>query len=323
MSKAEVISYSANGKLLLTGEYLVMDGATALALPLSANQSLTVRPSNDNTLDWSAYDTNGLWFHGKFGISDFDILQAEDERKASYLQTVLKAAATLNPMHRFDGGVKIDTTLNFDRNFGFGSSSTLIALIAKLFNTDKFRLHRLVSGGSGYDVACADVNHPILFTRNSANQLTITPVDFSPSFAEQLCLVYLGEKQDTNAEITRYNSNKSESLQAEIRQITDITFNLVKANELTTFASLIELHEQIMSSVLHRRSIKEEKFSDFNGFIKSLGAWGGDFILAGSPLGESYLFEYFGLNGYKTVYRYRDLVLSNLNSSNHDTVIRF
>lgn len=323
MNKAEEVSYSANGKLLLTGEYLVMDGATALALPLSANQTLNAQLTGDTILDWSAYDSNGLWFHGKYSVPDFNIIFSEDIEKASFLQIVLRAAASLNPDHIVMQGFNITTTLNFDRHFGFGSSSTLISLIAKLFNTDKFRLHKLVSTGSGYDVACAEVNHPILFKRNSERELTITPVDFNPPFTEKLFFVYLGEKQDTNAEISQYNSIKKENLISEIAKITDITFKLIKANDLTTFASLIEQHEQIISNMLQRASIKVIKFSDFKGFIKSLGAWGGDFVLVGSPLGEAYVYEYFGLNGYKTIYRYRDLVLNNLISSNHDTVIRF
>lgn len=322
MSKAESISYKANGKLLLTGEYLVMDGATALALPLSANQTLTAQPTNDAVIEWSAYDSNGLWFEATYQVENFDILTSNDQNKAASLQNILRAAAALNPHHQTTGS-KITTLLNFNRLFGFGSSSTLIALIARYFDVDKYRLHKIVSGGSGYDIACAEINHPILFTKSSENELTIRPVDFNPPFIENLFLIYLGQKQDTNAEISQYKSHKIENLSSRLNDITDITFKLIKANELTTFASLIEQHEQIMSSVLQRKSIKEIKFSDFNGFVKSLGAWGGDFILAGSSLGEAYVFEYFGLNGFNTIYRYRDLVLNNTISSNHDTVIRF
>ena len=36
-------TYRANGKLLLTGEYLVLKGALALALPTKLGQTMTVR----------------------------------------------------------------------------------------------------------------------------------------------------------------------------------------------------------------------------------------------------------------------------------------
>lgn len=39
-----MISFKSNGKLLLTGEYLVLDGAVALALPTKMGQIMTVEP---------------------------------------------------------------------------------------------------------------------------------------------------------------------------------------------------------------------------------------------------------------------------------------
>ena len=36
-------AFYSHGKLLLTGEYLVLDGALALAVPCKLGQSLTVR----------------------------------------------------------------------------------------------------------------------------------------------------------------------------------------------------------------------------------------------------------------------------------------
>ena len=50
--------FYANGKLLLTGEYLVMNGAKAVALPTNKGQSLSVkyRPSNNPKLYWKSYD---------------------------------------------------------------------------------------------------------------------------------------------------------------------------------------------------------------------------------------------------------------------------
>ena len=49
--------YKSNGKFMLTGEYLVLKGATALALPLKLGQSLDVEVSeeNENRIYWNAY----------------------------------------------------------------------------------------------------------------------------------------------------------------------------------------------------------------------------------------------------------------------------
>jgi hypothetical protein len=53
--------------------------------------------------------------------------------------------------------------------------------------------------------------------------------------------------------------------------------------------------------------IKQRLFPDYNGAIKSLGAWGGDFILVS---GTTHPEAYFNSKGYRTIFRYSDLILS-------------
>ena len=50
--------------------------------------------------------------------------------------------------------------------------------------------------------------------------------------------------------------------------------------------------------------MKKLKFKDFKGEIKSLGAWGGDFILASGDDSPSY----FKSKGYKTIIKFDDMV---------------
>ncbi|MCK5774746.1 MAG: hypothetical protein KAH25_01140 [Bacteroidales bacterium] len=54
---------------------------------------------------------------------------------------------------------------------------------------------------------------------------------------------------------------------------------------------------------------KERYFSDFNGQIKSLGAWGGDFVMATSPNDPKDVFNYFRNKGHQTILAYDDMVL--------------
>ena len=57
--------FYGHGKLLLTGEYFVMDGALALALPTTVGQSMKVkyRHSYKPTLNWKSYNHAGaVWF---------------------------------------------------------------------------------------------------------------------------------------------------------------------------------------------------------------------------------------------------------------------
>jgi hypothetical protein len=47
-------------------------------------------------------------------------------------------------------------------------------------------------------------------------------------------------------------------------------------------------------------------FSDFDGAVKSLGAWGGDFVLAISNEDPT---TYFKSKGYETIIAYKDMIL--------------
>ena len=51
--------FYANGKLLLTGEYLVLDGAQALALPTKHGQGLIIEERKEKGLKWESYDEYG------------------------------------------------------------------------------------------------------------------------------------------------------------------------------------------------------------------------------------------------------------------------
>ena len=63
-------------------------------------------------------------------------------------------------------------------------------------------------------------------------------------------------------------------------------------------------HEKIISNVINKTSVKKLKFKDFQGEIKSLGAWGGDFILASGVNSPSY----FKSKGYDTIIRFEDMI---------------
>lgn len=321
------VNFNANGKILLTGEYLIMDGALALALPVSFGQSMVLSheysvydPSN--TFKWIASDVNGVWFSGDFAVDDFSVVSTSDSKIANTLQSLLLKAASLNPLHNLKAGMVVRTHLNFNRFFGLGSSSTLISLVADLFETDKYKLHHKVSGGSGYDVACASYNHPLLFSR-SGNEAVVKPINFNPPFDGAMWFIYLGNKQDTNSEISKYKGIAREKKIEAAGLITDITTRIAETKDLTTFVSLIDLHEEIISSVLGRERIKHQYFNDFNGSVKSLGAWGGDFVLAVSEMGDRYVSDYFQKHNIYSVFRFNELVLNEPVSDNNAVIIRF
>ncbi len=320
---ASSLDFRANGKLLITGEYLVIDGAKALAIPTALGQNLSCKRNDDGVISWKAMDVNGLWFEAEFRSDDIEILTSSNESAAFFIQNLLKAAIELGNENPFLSGATIITLLDFDRFLGLGSSSTIIALVASLYGIDKYKLHSKVSKGSGYDIACAGVSYPIFFRRTDKVNAVYSPAPFNPEFSHSLYFIYLGNKQDTNREISRYRELNKHELQKRIQEVTEITNKISEVKEIATFASLIERHEQILSAVLQTKTIKEKLFNDFKGFIKSLGAWGGDFVLAGTTSNKAYVKDYFEGKGIRVIYPYDDLVLKQKATINDEISIRF
>ena len=66
-------SYYSHGKLLISSEYAVLDGAKALALPTKFGQSLEVKPIESPEIRWKSFDHNGkLWFETTLQLPSFE-----------------------------------------------------------------------------------------------------------------------------------------------------------------------------------------------------------------------------------------------------------
>jgi len=285
--------FHAQGKILLTGEYLVLSGAKALAFPLTCGQSMHVSVSDSlPVLQWEASDPDGVWFRANLQQTDFKVINSTSPEVAHRLSAILAVVRKLNPGFLPDTtGHHITTTLDFKRSWGFGSSSTLISLVAEWAGVDAFELHRLTSRGSGYDVACAKAIGPIVFQlKNGIPEFTLVHPDYA--FAGSLYLIYLGHKQDSAYEVMKF-SHKAAKFTAECEAVSLITDSLLSVSEMSDFMRLLQEHEAILSGVLQQISVQSRYFSDFDGVVKSLGAWGGDFVLAMSLRGDEYLVKYF------------------------------
>ena len=301
--------FYSNGKLLITGEYLVLDGAKAFALPTKFGQNLIVEKGKNKEIKWISYDADGgIWLD--FQLSFQDILKkntvGESESVKNTLIEILHQGYLLNPDFIDNSeGYNITTQLTFPRNWGLGTSSTLINNIAQWLKIDAFVLLNNSFGGSGYDIACAQNDSPILYHLDNGKPI-IQTVTFEPKFAENLHFVYLDKKQSSKASIASYYNNKNKELAEEIIVNNKITSAVLKAKTLQEFALALEEHEAEMSTILEMQTIKESLFPDFNGIIKSLGAWGGDFVLAISKENPS---DYFNKKGFRTIIPYKDMIL--------------
>lgn len=303
--------YYSNGKILLTGEYLVMFGARALAFPLKYGQSMKVESiSGDSGLTWKAFSPEGKWFEAGFGLPRFNITHTTSMEQALFLKKILEAIIGMNKkIFDLDKSYIITTETNFPLMWGLGSSSTLIKNLAEWAGLNPFELFYKVSKGSGYDIACAGAQTPIVYTRNSAGTPESIKVEFNKSFINNLCFVYSGRKMSTEQNITNF-LNRHKGLKTEIRQISAITDKIVKEDSLSTFIELLAEHEIIMGHVLEQDPLQLEQFMGFNGVIKSLGAWGGDFLLAASPESPQYISTYFEQIGLKTIIPFNQIVLT-------------
>jgi mevalonate kinase len=300
--------FYSNGKLLITGEYLVLDGAKAFALPTKFGQNLIVKKGSNKEIQWTSFDSDGsIWFEDIISFLDISSERnSESESVKSTLIAILHEAFILNPdFINLSEGYSVTTELSFPKSWGLGTSSTLINNIAQWLQIDAFALLKNSFGGSGYDIASAQNDTPILYHLEQEKPV-VEKVVFNPPFTKDLYFVYLNKKQSSKTAITAYNTNKKANLVKTIALNDKITFEALKAKGLKSFASAIEKHEADMSNILEMQTVKESLFSDFPGTIKSLGAWGGDFVMA--ILDENPK-DYFASKGYNTVIPYDEMIL--------------
>ena len=302
-------NFHSHGKLLITGEYVVLDGATALALPTNFKQTMEVREINEPVIQWKSFDRdNKIWFEESFQISDFsrEVLPKSEVSKMLFL--ALLSAAKMNP-GPFKGqqGYQISTKTDFPREWGLGTSSTLIANIAKWAQVDAFELLKATFGGSGYDVAVALSGSAITYQKK-ASENVIFKTTFDPPFKDSLFFVFLNRKQNSRESIAFYRQQKRDLLEASIEKISNLTQSIIACTELSEFELLLEVHENIISKLTGLKKVKSELFPDYPGAVKSLGGWGGDFVLA---TGQKEDMEYFRSKGYSTILSFEEMILKN------------
>lgn len=304
-----ISAFHSNGKLLISGEYLVLDGALAMAVPTKYGQRLDVSLHDSfSGIRWEAYVLNKGWLHVSFGSRLFNIIHTNDQKLALHLKNILKKAFELgNITVDNQKGILIRTNLDFDRNWGLGSSSTLLSNIGYWLDVDPYSLSKETSNGSGFDVATARSDSPIFYQLVDGKP-KVSTIDFQPDFKDQLYFVHLNSKKNSEESVIDYKS-KIKANSNDVREVSKLSRIIAEAKNLLDFEKALLEHENILSKVLGIDRIKKQFFSDFPGEIKSLGAWGGDFVLATYNGPESNLRNYFKSKGKSTILRFDDMVL--------------
>ncbi len=306
--------YYSNGKLLLTGEYVVLDGATSFAVPTKFGQDLTIEPIQESQLIWGSFTHDGeCWFEASFDLPKLRLKNAtfnsEIEGNAEFiaetLQTILSEARKLNPdFLQIKNGCIVKTNLSFPRNWGLGSSSTLLNNIANWADVDAYQLLWNSFSGSGYDIACAQNDSPIFYQLEKKKPIVKT-VEFNPGYKEELFFVHLNKKQNSREGIAQYKKN-NQNIQQEVKDISSLSDEFVNTVSTIDLDKIIEEHENIISSIIKLNPVKKELFPDYFGTVKSLGAWGGDFVLV---TGNEDTPNYFKQKGFETVLPYSKMIL--------------
>jgi mevalonate kinase len=298
----------AHGKLLISGEYLVLRGAKALSLPLKYGQSLQISAEKGQpSLFWKALLPDTVWFTAAYDLPYLEVKKTDNQDLAERLKSILLEAKKMNPAFLSAlQNVTATSQLNFPPEWGIGSSSSLLANIGRWAGADPFELNRRIFGGSGYDIAAAMTDMPIIYQLIDGKPVYET-TDFNPSFQDQLWFVYLNRKQSSKPAVQKF----SETIvsQVIIDSITEITLQMSATISLDEFMTLMRQHEKITGEVLRQIPVQERLFPDFKGAVKSMGAWGGDFLLAASEHDQAYIRSYFAGKGFETVLRFKDMKL--------------
>lgn len=299
-------TFYSNGKLLITGEYLVLNGVKAFALPTKFGQNLTVEDGSNDQIEWKSYDADkSIWFDKNISFRDIVEKETFEDKTKTTLIEILHEAFLQDPSFiKNSNGYKITTELTFPKFWGLGTSSTLINNISQWLEINPYDILKNTFGGSGYDIANAKNDFPITYQLKNGMPI-VTRVDFRRSFIDNIYFVYLNKKQSSKASIAIY-LQKQNDISGVILEIEKITEIALKTESIMNFSKAMQDHESIMSSVLETETVKEKYFKDFPGVVKSLGAWGGDFVMVISDENPK---EYFKQKGFDTILTYKEMIL--------------
>ena len=292
---------TAHGKLLITGEYAVLDGARALAAPTRFGQRFTIaETASDRPFTWSSHGPDGArWLH-----LEYDPTEHYAAPRMRGLVRVLRRLDALRP-GTIRPGIRVRSDMDFDPRWGLGSSSTLVYALATWAGVSPFDLNTGTFNSSGYDVACAGSDGPILY-QNRTDGPVWDRVAWRPPFADRLYIVYLGRKMDSRRAIERYRSRDAGD--GFIERIDALTDAVLAAGSLTDFERTVRQHEHLVGERIGLDPIGSTLFADWPGVAKSLGGWGGDMALLSGPADTEAVCDDLAKRGFDTVFTLQDIL---------------
>lgn len=305
------LTFTASGKLLLFGEYLVLRGAQSVAAPLRFGQQLHITQHQAETIEWTAYEQQKVWL--KLTLSpDLEVTEhwCKHEQHGEAAQTVRKLLQLIRrekPALRLPG-LSFRFDIDFDRDFGFGTSSTLISLISQWSGVNPYLLLSESFGGSGFDIAAATAPGPVLYQTDGlsahANR-EVRAINLRKNITRHLLFVYTGVKQVSKKEVASFDALTVSS--GAIDAMNAIVDQVIRCNDIEVFEDLMGESEDLLSGILKTPAIRSGNLSDYPFAMKSLGAWGGDFLMA-TFRDERQARKYFVKKGMSPIFSYEQLI---------------
>jgi len=297
------MKYFAKGKILFAGEYALLKGGTGLAAPTKLGQTLSVTESNRaGYIEWKSISESGdVWFEGSYDLKKNTFQRSSDATIAKVLEHVLAEAMKLTDSNALQKGYEIEAKLQFPKNWGLGSSSTLLSTLSQWLEINPYDLNDATLNGSGYDLACADRENPILY-KKEVEKIDIQDVELNwPK--EDILFTHLGVKQPTAPVVKKFTQQSIDPQR--IEEISNVSIELSKVSSKEGLMELLALKENLVSKLINEPPVQKTRFDDATGVVASLGAWGGDFVMS---VGVAK--AYFQEKGYQTSISWGELITS-------------
>jgi|GEM_PF-2498310 len=297
--------YHSNGNLLLTGEYLISQGAEAIALPLKKGHTLAVKPIHGKNILWESVYNHETEIKVRFTSDDFQIIQTDNENSAKFIQQVLSKAMDYLPSLSQLPGYHVKAYHDYPEFLELGCESALIANIANWFNINPYRFTRDISPGLEHGIACARSNKPILY------QLTnkypdYREINLNLPFKEKIYIVYI----DHNSDLSDRGKQTQEfhDHHEVLPKIREINKRIIQSRSLEAFENILLEHDNLLAGLLKEQRLQERIFQEFPGLIKPLNEWNGELNLVTWKGEKNELEEYFAPYNIQTIFSWDELV---------------
>jgi len=236
-----MISASAPGKVVLWGEYAVLDGAPAMVMAVDRFALCSIEPTGD---DW-LFTTRGFPAPAlRLSCAELAAQQPPERGAAGVFWHVLRELQHSTDPNRLPAGARVITdTRGFyadHRKYGIGSSAAVCTAAygacCELLGADRdfrqaLRIHNAVQDkrGSGIDVAAAFYGGTLRFQSQVA-----VPAELPANLL--LRFIWTGEPASTSSHIQRFNAWLARGQKKPLHALADTCRALFERTDPSTFA---------------------------------------------------------------------------------------